>query len=428
MGVPRRIPAARQPEPDRAARHLRPAKSPPVCDACARQSDSPVKRRRRRLWEINPGWHCSIVGTCLTLGELRVLARKLGFRGGETRDADYVLHGAFVQQAGNRSHAAKMMNKLLDRKHAATIRRFQRCTSTQALAEAWDQAFQAGDIPGPFWAVRSHPDLDDRLGTCIYGDVHMLSHLVGGSNRADIAALRHMEEAIATIEERREKAHRRHEKRIGERDSEIGALRGEIADLRTRLAQAEEKPVQPKIGRTAKPESAAREIAGLRQELAAAAAGIDRLQQTNRRLESALPLLQAEIRALELSIMPDGSEALEARCPFDLNGRCILYVGGRAPHVCRLRALVETWNGELMHHDGGIEKSIDDLARAVVKADTVVFPTDCVSHGAVLEVKRLCRQSMKPFIPLRTSGVASFVAGLRTGLEESSHWKGTLSA
>ena len=53
----------------------------------------------------------------------------------------------------------------------------------------------------------------------------------------------------------------------------------------------------------------------------------------------------------------------------------------------------------------------------MVKADAVVFPTDCVSHDAALQVKRLCRQTMKPFVPLRSSGVASFVAGLRHGLE-----------
>ena len=49
------------------------------------------------------------------------------------------------------------------------------------------------------------------------------------------------------------------------------------------------------------------------------------------------------------------------------------------------------------------------------------FPTDCVSHDAALQVKRLCRQTMKPFVPLRSSGVASFVAGLRNGLDSIEH-------
>ena len=57
-----------------------------------------------------------------------------------------------------------------------------------------------------------------------------------------------------------------------------------------------------------------------------------------------------------------------------------------------------------------------ELAGAVVRADAVLFPTDCVSHDAANTVKRLCRQSMKPYVPLRSSGLASLVAGLRQGL------------
>jgi hypothetical protein len=53
----------------------------------------------------------------------------------------------------------------------------------------------------------------------------------------------------------------------------------------------------------------------------------------------------------------------------------------------------------------------------VIKADAVVFPMDCVSHSAVNKIKRLCRQSMKPYIPLRSTGVASFVAGLQSSID-----------
>ena len=107
-------------------------------------------------------------------------------------------------------------------------------------------------------------------------------------------------------------------------------------------------------------------------------------------------------------------------CPFDLSGRCLLYVGGHQHTVHRLRALVENWNGRFLHHDGGLERSINELASAVTKADAVVFPTDCISHSAANKVKQLCHQNMKPFVPLRTSGVASFVSGLQQGLDDQS--------
>ena len=88
------------------------------------------------------------------------------------------------------------------------------------------------------------------------------------------------------------------------------------------------------------------------------------------------------------------------------------------PQISRLRDLVSKWNGELLHHDGGIEKSLEELNRSVAKADAVLFPTDCISHNAALRLKNLCRQSLKPYVPLRTSGLASFVAGLRIGLAD----------
>ena len=65
-----------------------------------------------------------------------------------------------------------------------------------------------------------------------------------------------------------------------------------------------------------------------------------------------------------------------------------------------------------------MEQSLEELPSCVVRADAVVFPTDCISHSAALKAKRLCRQSMKPYVPLRGSGVSSFVAGLRERIAE----------
>ena len=34
-------------------------------------------RKRRNIWELSTHHHCSIVGTCLTIGEARVIGKKL---------------------------------------------------------------------------------------------------------------------------------------------------------------------------------------------------------------------------------------------------------------------------------------------------------------------------------------------------------------
>ena len=52
-------------------------------------------------------------------------------------------------------------------------------------------------ISGPYWAALSHPNIDYETTIRIYSDVHMLSHLVGSSNRADIARLSELELELA---------------------------------------------------------------------------------------------------------------------------------------------------------------------------------------------------------------------------------------
>jgi Uncharacterized protein conserved in bacteria (DUF2325) len=69
--------------------------------------------------------------------------------------------------------------------------------------------------------------------------------------------------------------------------------------------------------------------------------------------------------------------------------------------------------GSLLHHDGGVEHNHDLLPGLTSRADLVLFPVDCVSHEAVLMIKRLCRQADKRFIPLRSAGTTSFLAALR---------------
>ena len=91
----------------------------------------------------------------------------------------------------------------------------------------------------------------------------------------------------------------------------------------------------------------------------------------------------------------------------------LLYVGGKQARVEHLRDLAERAGAEFLYHDGGVEDRRGMLAGLVSRADVVLFPVDCISHAAMLEVKRLCRQAGKTFLPLRGSGLAAFCAALR---------------
>lgn len=92
--------------------------------------------------------------------------------------------------------------------------------------------------------------------------------------------------------------------------------------------------------------------------------------------------------------------------------RVALYVGGRPGCLPYLRAALEATGGRLLSHDGGRDDRISLLPGLIGQAEHVVFPVDCVSHDAMLTVKRLCRRAGAPWSPLRSPGFASFLAGL----------------
>src|SRR5215471_14913147 len=138
--------------------------------------------RRTRIWEFDPSLHCSIVGTCLSTGELRHILGKLNIADIAT---DHELHSRGVVLAGRREGGAKFLQKALDRRHHAAITRYSRAKDAAGMLALWEDSLKQGDIPGAYWAVLTHPATTKDVVKRVFGDVHMLSHLVGAANRAD---------------------------------------------------------------------------------------------------------------------------------------------------------------------------------------------------------------------------------------------------
>ena len=136
--------------------------------------------RRRKLWEVRHELHCSIVGTCFSVAELRTIGRKAGYPLSPNR-SDYEVHGLFSEAARGRCILSKFMQKALDAKYAAAIRRFSRARTDTEVAELWAQAWSNQDVPGAYWATVTHPQVTNRLVEQAFGEVHMLSHLSGHS-------------------------------------------------------------------------------------------------------------------------------------------------------------------------------------------------------------------------------------------------------
>ena len=94
----------------------------PLPPALVERRETPIASgppRRTKIWELSTHLHCSVIGTCLSTGELRQVLRKLGVTLPECSDHD--LHTIGVELAGRHDKAAKLLHKALDERHRLSI-------------------------------------------------------------------------------------------------------------------------------------------------------------------------------------------------------------------------------------------------------------------------------------------------------------------
>ena len=375
--------------------------------------------RRRRLWELPNGWQCSVIGTCLRLGDLRRTAVRLGLYVGAETLNDYELHGYFVHDAKIDGRVGRILQKMLESEHEGTVRRFSRCRDVAELGRAWDEAVEKGEVASAYWAAMTHPALDEALETRLFGEVHMVSHLTGASHRGELRALATLTRERDQLSDRLRRSELDRLEAVTSRDAEIGRLVGLLGEAEraatvatTECARLSAQIDGDEIRRlTLSVEEATRRLVAMERDLdekgrllSEGTAERRRLQAENRDL--LMELARAE-RALQ-TIAPETEESAD-EIRVDLAGRRILYVGGRKSTVSHAKRLVERCNGCLLHHDGGLEQSVAELENTLMGADAVVFPVDCVSHNAINCVKRLCERRAMPFRALRSSGLGSLV-------------------
>src|SRR5262249_439530 len=182
-------------------------------------------RQRRKLWELATHLYCSIVGTCLSTTELRKVVAKC--KGHALKGfSDLAIHEEAVTAAAHHDGAGRLLHKALDRRHAATIKRFQKAEDTDAVRRLWEEALRSGDIPGAYWATLTHWASTPDLIKSTFADVHMLSHLVGAANRADIRRLAALEAERAELALKVEKQQTQLREAIVARDTTIRRLNG----------------------------------------------------------------------------------------------------------------------------------------------------------------------------------------------------------
>lgn len=381
----------------------------------------PSPGRRRKLWELPTRWHCPLLGTCLPLAEMRKLVARAGFA---ARDmSDYSLHTVAVGQCDRRTDLANLIQRWLDKRHAAAIRRVSTLTDGAALLHAWGEAMRRGeDVAGALWACWTHPQMDDEDGAEIFGDIHMLSHQIGAGARADLGRLEQLKLENSRLRDQLQAL------RLG-LDAAQRAKDQSLVDMQRRLTEAEQRSalLAHRELELAEARKAMRAHQALNERAGALAARAEALEERNAALARKAAALSAELNETQ-DALAAAETALEAAlgvcaarkipcgdaCAADtaLTGRCVLCIGGRTGLIDGYRRLVEIRGGRFSHHDGGQEESLHRIDAAVASADAVVCQSGCISHAAYFRLKEACKRLGKPCVFVQSPGVGSFARSL----------------
>lgn len=400
---------------------LFPFRTPAASPLKKNQPATLKKQDKVKLWQLDHNYHCAIIGTCLTLDEVKKILRQLhistnGF-------SPYELHTSIVTLISENKFPSKKVQNHLDKKFKPFVQKTNKMNAAE-LKGFWKAALYCGDMIGAFWAVMSHPASNEEIKRAVYGDIHMLSHMSGASNRADLKRLTGLEQArknhIVEMQIWESKCNKlrlekdrllnleiEHHGQISDLENHVNALKNSLEQLMILQSTKERQELEALVEKLSNKLNC-RETDITKQEnkekqLSALTSRLEKqlLNSNDERLA-----LKNEVQYLQSAL----TETAETQCPLksqNLCGQCVLYVGGKTNLVPFYRELVEEKAGIFIHHDGGMEKNTQDLQKSLSKADVVVFPASCISHDAYWKIKRVCKKQHKPYQYLQSSGLYS---------------------
>jgi hypothetical protein len=388
------------------------------------------QQQRTKLHQLAGHFHCSVVGTCLTLDELRKMAHQLKLSINSI-SSDHDLHHIFVVIASESSYENRRLQKYLDKKYQPVIRQFAKIRSGEVLKTNWQEALKSGDVAGAYWAMVTHPIISEELLDEIYGEIHMLSHLSGASIRVDMLELSQLRQQNKELKGQVFDLRINTQKRLKEKDEIICILNNRLRtaeltknQLQCVQAQLEDYEKEHFVEKLQKKNREFATQLTIEQKQAKCLeewgkqwksyAQFSEARHLN--LEEVLEQTCQERDSLETSLShllnTKCSECSECKnCP-NLCGRSILFVGGRKNMSRHFNHLVEQYNGNFIYHDGGREESHFKLESNLCQADAVLCPLDCISHDAMNKVKRYCKHNAKQLVMMPRASLSAFVNGL----------------
>jgi hypothetical protein len=394
----------------------------PVGSNPIKTAEDPVDSdlRRRRLWELAHGCHCPLVGVCLPLAVLRKLVDK-AVRGQVIAD-DYEMHVGVVAQCTSRNRISNVLQRELDRRYAATVRRFSAAKTVEAIAQYWIEAIEKGDLAGAFWAGLTHPCCNAALQDTMCRDIHMIQHQAGAHVRADIGKLAALVEQNAVLKAELEKAQDRSTRALAEKSAEIARLHASlvktqadvlakdtvIASLKTDLAEFQSlaPDLEHRIRLKEKNTQLANRLHAMKGEI----------EELRQQLSTALEHLDNANNAAQpaalIENMPTQQELPSIADTVCLNEKTVLCVGGRTGSIAIYRTLIERVGGRFAHHDGGLKDNPNLLDASLAAADLVICQAGCISHNAYWRVKEVCKRTGKRCIFVDNPSASGLARGL----------------
>ena len=366
--------------------------------------------RRIKLWDLKGGLQCSIIGTCLGHQDLLWLAAKNNVRIHEGA-ADYDVHSYFVQQAGKPVSLARALHKVLEHRYAGIVRKVGVSATNVDLIALWNLEFEAGRIPGAYWAFLSHTHVSAELSSRIFGEVHMLSHVLGRTTHQTASRASELAARIDDLEAKTARQAERNRVLAKDRDAALARYEAELA-IRQEITIAAHAvaplPASLKKSEPLRIQRQQRTLVATRERARGAELQIARLQEEVKRLK-------LWVGGASVTPAPPcpAAVACDEVVRSDL-ARRIVYIGGRSGSVDGLKRIALRASAELIHHDGGEEQNVTRIDGLIENCDAVFCPMNCISHSACLRAKALCKKFQVPFVPLRSAGAASFERALNS--------------
>lgn len=359
------------------------------------------------FWNVDAVLKCPVVGMCLTLEEQRRMVKKAGLL--SKKYDPFEIHEILVSCTNDENPLARKVDALLRKKferQAALLRQLE----ASLFMRHWKDAFASGDFAAALWAGATRGDLSEMQRRSIFGAIHMAMH---GAFESCLILRRQLEMSRREREKATDKAktwkqslvrlHREQHALREERDGACRALaqmkiekehlKNEVAALRAgeRLAalEAENRRLRTVLAGQAEHLLHSQEQrAAAEHQLAGLAEELEGQQRMNARLKEEMRLaLQSLVR----------TDTCDSSCPsFASCKKRVLIVGGMTRMESLYRQLVESSGGSLDYHDGYLSGGVKQLEKRLQRADIVLCPVNCNSHGACAVVKSLGKKHNKP--------------------------------